>query len=115
MKRRDFLKTLTSSAAALPFIQAALVERIAAGAATADRKSDKPNIILFITDDQDRLSIGAYGGKSMSPNLDRLAREGMVFHRAATPDVLTAGDTKTSGPPEGRDFLRSTSSSSRTI
>jgi arylsulfatase A-like enzyme len=42
----------------------------------------RPNIILFITDDQDKDSIGAYGGNSLTPNLDRMASEGMVFHQA---------------------------------
>ena len=42
----------------------------------------RPNIIVFITDDQDKHSIGAYGGNFLTPNLDRMAREGMVFHQA---------------------------------
>lgn len=41
-----------------------------------------PNIIVFLTDDQDKYSIGAYGGKSWTPNLDRMAAEGAVFHNA---------------------------------
>jgi arylsulfatase A-like enzyme len=48
----------------------------------AAREGKRPNIILFLTDDQDKHSIGAYGGNSFTPNLDRMAREGMVFHRA---------------------------------
>ena len=42
----------------------------------------RPNIILFLIDDQDKASIGAYGGKTYTPNLDRMAAEGMKFSRA---------------------------------
>jgi arylsulfatase A-like enzyme len=49
---------------------------------SAARRDMRPNIILFLTDDQDKHSIGAYGGNSFTPNLDRMAQEGMVFHQA---------------------------------
>ena len=39
-------------------------------------ESRKPNVILFLIDDQDKPSIGAYGGKTYTPNLDRRAAEG---------------------------------------
>lgn len=42
----------------------------------------KPNIILFLVDDQDKASIGAYGGKTYTPSLDRMAAEGMKFTHA---------------------------------
>ena len=42
----------------------------------------KPNIILFLIDDQDKSSIGAYGGNTLTPHLDQMAREGILFHRA---------------------------------
>lgn len=45
-------------------------------------ESRRPNLILFLIDDQDFESIAAYGGKTWTPNLDRMAREGMRFTRA---------------------------------
>ena len=52
------------------------------GAQSFAGKGDKPNIIFYLTDDQDKVSIGAYGSDAYSPNLDRMAKEGMIFHRA---------------------------------
>ena len=70
MSRRDFMRG-TVAALMLPTI-----------VRSAHSKNKRPNIIVFITDDQDKHSIGAYGGISLTPNLDRMAREGMVFHQA---------------------------------
>jgi len=42
----------------------------------------RPNIILFINDDQVKEEIGCYGGKVLTPHLDRLAREGMRMDNA---------------------------------
>lgn len=42
---------------------------------------ERPNILLIITDDQDFATIGAYGGNVLTPNIDRLAEEGMRFNR----------------------------------
>jgi len=70
VSRRDFMRGAIA-AMALPAV-----------VRSGNRKDKRPNIIVFITDDQDKHSIGAYGGNSYTPNLDRMAREGMVFHQA---------------------------------
>jgi len=73
MARREFLRALGAAGIALTLPTAARAQR---------RADKRPNIILFITDDQDKHSIGAYGGDSLTSNLDRMASEGMVFHQA---------------------------------
>ena len=42
----------------------------------------QPNFLVFLVDDYDKYETSPYGGKVLTPNLDRLAREGMVFHNA---------------------------------
>lgn len=44
--------------------------------------AERPNIILFLIDDQNPSSIAAFGGQTYTPNLDRMAAEGMKFTRA---------------------------------
>lgn len=44
----------------------------------------RPNIIFFINDDQIKEEVGCYGGNVLTPNLDRLAREGMRMDNAHT-------------------------------
>ena len=45
-------------------------------------KTDRPNIIVFLVDDYDKPETSPYGGKVLTPNLDRLAEEGMICHNA---------------------------------
>lgn len=40
---------------------------------------DRPNIIIIYTDDQDLEETGCYGGRVSTPNIDRLAKEGVRF------------------------------------
>ncbi len=50
--------------------------------ANASLAADRPNIILFVTDDQSA-DIGAYGNDAIrTPNLDALAAEGVIFRSA---------------------------------
>ena len=66
--------------AAIPIALAATV----AGAAPASAQQSKPNIILLVSDDTGYGDLGAYGGgegRGMpTPNLDRLAAEGLTFY-----------------------------------
>ena len=45
-------------------------------------RAERPNIIMFLIDDQNPSSIAAFGGDTYTPNLDRMAEEGMKFTRA---------------------------------
>lgn len=45
--------------------------------------SQKPNIILFVSDDHGKDALGCYGNKVIqTPNLDQLASEGVLFNNA---------------------------------
>lgn len=59
----------------------ALVAAFAAPALAAEPR--KPNLVAIVTDDQARWTLGCYGGIEIpTPNLDRLAREGVRFTNA---------------------------------
>jgi len=68
MRRREFLKT-----AAMGVL--ACAGRISLGAV----KSKKPNFMFIIADDCTFRDIGCYGGQAYTPNIDKLASEGMRF------------------------------------
>lgn len=54
--------------------------------AAEDRPTSRPNIVFIFSDDHAVNAVGAYGGRlaklDPTPNLDRLARQGMRFDRA---------------------------------
>jgi len=47
----------------------------------ASAKSPQPNFVFIIADDCTFRDIGCYGGQAHTPNIDRLATEGMKFNR----------------------------------
>jgi len=72
MNRRCFLKTLGFGAAA-----AVLPGNLSAAPTAAKRK---PNIVLILVDDLGWTDVGCFGSKYYeTPNIDRLAAEGMKF------------------------------------
>ena len=44
--------------------------------------AERPNIIMFLIDDQNPSSIASFGGDTYTPNLDAMTEEGMKFTRA---------------------------------
>jgi len=52
-------------------------------ASLAEAADKRPNILFIFTDDHASHAIGAYGSKiNKTPHMDRLAREGMIFHNS---------------------------------
>ena len=51
------------------------------------KQTEKPNILLILSDDHARQALSCYGNKDIkTPSLDRLAKEGMRFEHALTPN-----------------------------
>jgi len=55
------------------------------------KDAGKPNFIIWVADDQFLESVGCYGGDpAQTPNIDKLAREGLRFTRAySTSSICT--------------------------
>jgi arylsulfatase len=69
---------------ALPF--AALAAAVAVACSSPERAAPTPNVVLLTLDTTRADRLGAYGNARVAtPNLDALAREGIVFENAFTP------------------------------
>lgn len=80
MNRRNFLKKIGIGAAALSGLQSAI--------SSFGAPSERPNI-LFIAVDDLRPELGCYGEKlAKTPNLDRLAKEGLTLTRAYCQEAI---------------------------
>lgn len=65
---------------ALLLLSTAAAALVPAGVSAQRGAAARPNIIFIFSDDHSAQAIGAYGSKVIqTPNLDRLAREGMIF------------------------------------
>jgi arylsulfatase A-like enzyme len=71
----------------------------------------RPNIIVFMVDDYDKYETSVYGGKALTPNLDRMAREGITFENAhvtstvCTPSRYTFLTGRYAGSAYSANFL----------
>lgn len=82
MNRRDFMKTAAMGSLGLAggALPAALAQAAQGGA-----PAKKPNIIFIFSDQQRPDTMGCYGQKlPITPNLDRMAAEGVRFEQAFT-------------------------------
>ncbi|HLJ56303.1 MAG TPA: arylsulfatase [Chthonomonadaceae bacterium] len=55
------------------------VERSGGGRQAVTAHARRQNVVLFLADDMGYSDLGCYGGEVRTPNLDRLAREGLRF------------------------------------
>ena len=70
---------------------AALTVVLLAGAtADTEERRSLPNVVFFLADDVGYGDVGVYGGVVPTPNIDRLARDGMRFTDAHSPSALCA-------------------------
>ena len=72
-------------------IALALLAGVATSAAgAAPGRADLPNVVFILADDLGYGDLGVYGGRVPTPNIDRLAREGLRFTDAHSPSALCA-------------------------
>ncbi|MBU2945509.1 arylsulfatase [Zobellia uliginosa] len=63
------------------FFNFALICSINSYLSAQQTQNDKPNIIVIMADDMGFSDIGCYGGEIQTPNLDRLAKNGVRFNQ----------------------------------
>lgn len=91
VNRRKFIATVGASLATSTFSAISPEE---AGAAVQMKtpflagKPDRPNVIVIICDDLGYGDLGCYGSKLATPNIDRLATQGVRFTNHGTPIAL---------------------------
>lgn len=71
-------------------LAAACVVFLAVAEAKAEEIRSLPNVVIFLADDVGYGDVGVYGGVVPTPNIDRLARDGMRFTDAHSPAALCA-------------------------
>jgi len=108
--RRDFLRAMGLGAASLALPSCA-------GLLAAEKR---PNVVFIITDDQRLDTFGFLRHKAHTPNIDRLASEGVYFTRAyvsssvCTPTRYSCLTGQYASRSRGQNFRRSTTSEGQT-
>ena len=85
LNRRVFLRTVGLGAASVAILGCTS----AANQPTSKNRKGKSNIVLFLADDQSIDDVGCYGNNVIrTPNIDRLAEQGLRFNLAFTPTAM---------------------------
>lgn len=83
INRRDFLKGTTAMA-----LSGVMPEALSSASEPSSRR---PNVLIFFTDQQRWDTVGAYGSPmGLTPTLDALARQGVLFQQAVTTQPVCA-------------------------
>lgn len=78
--RRQAMRYILTAAISITSIAAIAQTNVASDAASKDAgKSNRPNIIVIMSDDMGISDIGCYGSEIETPRLDKLASEGVRF------------------------------------
>ncbi len=73
----------------LPVLALLLVFLLSGGFCTDVQAAEQPNFLIIMADDCTHSDLPAYGGKNArTPNLDRLATEGLVFNKAYLSEAM---------------------------
>ena len=79
MKRRDFLR----------FVGIGAISSALHICPTDAKSSNLPNIVLIMTDNHGPWTLGCYGNREiLTPNIDRLASEGILFTRCFSSNAV---------------------------
>ncbi len=78
-KRPRITRAFTCLVIAITFGNTAAFVASLQAATPASREPQQPNIVLIMVDDMGWSDIGCYGSEIHTPNIDRLASEGMLF------------------------------------
>lgn len=85
--RRDFIRNCVLASAAVAVNETVTGCRFSA----PPERSGPPNIVFIFSDDHTTQAIGAYGSRiNRTPNIDRLAREGMIFRNCFVTNSICA-------------------------
>ena len=84
IRRREIMRAVRSAVLPLVIPAVAALAIVGTSRESFGRSPDsRPNIVFIFTDDHAPHAISAYGSKiNVTPNIDRLAREGMIFRRS---------------------------------
>jgi len=100
MKRRAFLKKISIATAAATFLPAIGCKK---------KITKKPNIIFILADDLGYGELGCYGQEKIeTPNIDKLAKNGMRFtqHYAGAPVCAPSRCVLMTGKHTGHAYIR---------